>query len=308
MATVTSTTFHEGELAVQRRAGVQHVAAKVGHNISSFVPYGYMEFLDQRPFVVVAAVDGEERIWASPLTAEDAALEVLDERRVRLTNGVDADDPLADAFHPGTAVGLIAIEFDSRTRIRINGTVTPSAEGLIVDVREVFANCPKYIQRRRPTRPTNGQATPATTSAAIVTPEASKLIREADTFFTASHHPVRGADASHRGGRPGFVTVGDDGRTLLFPDYSGNRMFQTLGNLTADPRIGLLFVDWDTGGIVQISGRAEIIWAEAEVGRRAGAERLVRVAVDDVSTRSAVLRDHWQLIEPSPLNPTVAGA
>jgi hypothetical protein len=47
---------------------------------------------------------------------------------------------------------------------------------------------------------------------------------------------------------------------LAFPDYSGNRMFQTLGNLAVNPRAGLLFVDWETGSTLQLTGRAQIIW------------------------------------------------
>jgi predicted pyridoxine 5'-phosphate oxidase superfamily flavin-nucleotide-binding protein len=73
-----------------------------------------------------------------------------------------------------------------------------------------------------------------------------RLIREADTFFIASSHRDGGADASHRGGNPGFVHVLNETK-LIWPDYSGNGMFQTLGNLAIDPRAGLLFMDFESG-------------------------------------------------------------
>src|SRR5262249_25058473 len=79
------------------------------------------------------------------------------------------------------------------------------------------------------------------------------------TFFIASTHPQGGADASHRGGEPGFVQV-PDAHTLQWPDYVGNNLFQTLGNLSVNPRAGLLFVDFERGRTLQLTGQAELLW------------------------------------------------
>ena len=100
---------------------------------------------------------------------------------------------------------------------------------------------------------------------------------------------MRGADASHRGGRPGFAEVAYGGRQLTFPDYRGNRMFQTLGNLTINPRAGLLFVDWETGSTLQLTGRAQIVWDAQAVAPRPGAERLVEVTVGAVREHQRAL-------------------
>ena len=89
----------------------------------------------------------------------------------------------------------------------------------------------------------------------------------------------------------------------MFPDYRGNRMFQTLGNLTVDPHAGLLFLDWETGTTLQLTGRAQIVWDEDEVKARPGAERLVRFAVDVVHEHERAMPARWDLIEPSRLNP-----
>ena len=102
------------------------------------------------------------------------------------------------------------------------------------------------------------------------------LVAGADTFFIATWHPGGGADASHRGGRPGFVRVLDD-RTLEFPDYPGNNMFNTLGNLVGHPRAGLLFVDFERGDLLQLTGRAKIRWEPATAVRRGRSRRSARL-------------------------------
>jgi hypothetical protein len=146
---------------------------------------------------------------------------------------------------------------------------------------------------------------PATRESAALDRRQAALAARADTFFIASAHPQRGADASHRGGRPGFVEVSDDGRRLTFPDYSGNRMFQTLGNLAVNPRAGLLFLDWESGTALQLTGRARIVWDEQAVAVRPGAERLIEFAVDAVQEQQRALPARFSLIEPHRLNPPV---
>jgi predicted pyridoxine 5'-phosphate oxidase superfamily flavin-nucleotide-binding protein len=107
-----------------------------------------------------------------------------------------------------------------------------------------------------------------------LTPELAKRIREADTLFIATGHrgdgkdSTFGMDASHRGGEPGFVRVEGD-RLLVIPDYAGNNHFNTIGNLVMDPRAGLLFVDFESGGLLQLTGRTEIDWdSSAGIRRR----------------------------------------
>lgn len=101
------------------------------------------------------------------------------------------------------------------------------------------------------------------------------------------------------------MEVSSEGGRLRFPDYSGNRMFQTLGNITVDPRVGLLFVDWESGASLQVTARARIAWEQHEVGRRPGAERLVDVEIDAVYEHERAMPGRWSLIEPSRLNPRV---
>src|SRR5215475_7861302 len=298
--------FHEGERAVQRRAGVERVAAQVGRNILSFLPPGFGTFLSRQPFVVVASQDEHGRIWASLLAGRVGFVRALDDRQILLAGRPAPGDPLEGAYERAQArIGVLAIEFGTRQRIRLNGIAQRTGEGVVLTVTEAFGNCPKYIQRRllagQPTEP----AAPAPRRSEALDARQAALVRRADTFFIASAHPQRGADASHRGGRPGFAEVADNGRRLAFPDYSGNRMFQTLGNLTVNPRTGLLFLDWDTGNTLQLSGRAQIVWDAQALRSRPGAERLVEITVDVVHEHERAMPAYWNLIEPDRRNPPV---
>ncbi|MBN3774458.1 2Fe-2S iron-sulfur cluster-binding protein, partial [Burkholderia sp. Se-20378] len=131
------------------------------------------------------------------------------------------------------------------------------------------------------------------------------LLAQADTFFVASANTsadagaARGADVSHRGGMPGFVRV-DDARTLTTPDFSGNRFFNTLGNLQHDPRAGLLFVDFDNGDLLYVAARAEIVWDGPLVASFDGAQRVVRFHVREVRRMRAVLPFRWSAVERAP--------
>ena len=76
-----------------------------------------------------------------------------------------------------------------------------------------------------------------------------------------SLHPERGADVSHRGGEPGFVQV-VDAQTLRIPDYAGNGMYQTLGNLHQTPRAGLVFLDFEGRRLLHVTGQTSLDFDE----------------------------------------------
>jgi predicted pyridoxine 5'-phosphate oxidase superfamily flavin-nucleotide-binding protein len=240
------TTFHAGELEMQRRAGVQAMAAKVGRIIQDSIPEDAAEFLEQQPLLFLGYRDEAGRVRATLVAGSPGYVRVVDPRTLEI------DGP---ALPPGDA-GLLALDFDARQRMRLNGRLVPRSGGVTLHATEVYSNCPKFIQRRsieelRTGRPGRGQASSA------LTPAQRGLITKADTFFIATVPPGLPADVSHRGGNPGFVRVVDPTH-LAWDDYTGNAMFNTLGNLLRDPEAGLLFVDFHDGRLLQLNGRARV--------------------------------------------------
>ncbi|MFE4656561.1 pyridoxamine 5'-phosphate oxidase family protein [Streptomyces hydrogenans] len=290
-----TTAYHHGSLAVQARLGVQQAAAHIAPSINPGIRPVAAAFLEAQPMLVLGAAAPDGRVWASLLTGEPGFARATGPHAVSVAGGLAPHDPLAEALATGTAVGTIALDPRTRRRMRLNGTARPSARGLLIEAEQVFANCPKYLQKRElygsdPAGP--GTAAPRTGDA--LTEAQLAAVRAADTFFVATTGPD-GADASHRGGNPGFVHA-EGPRELLWRDYPGNAMFLTLGNLETDGRAGLLFLDWESGTTLQLSGRAKTVYRLEE--------RFVRFRVDSVVETPAASPLRWSAPAYSPANPT----
>lgn len=304
--------YHAGEREVQRRAGVGELALKTAKVIHTTVPLAAREFLAQQLMAVVASVDKEGGAWASLLTGEPGFLEAVDEETLSVEANPSPEDPFArnlSAGNPGAPVGLLAIDLATRRRMKVKGTAYPREGGFDLKTERVYALCPKYIQARNWefADPSGDLSEPGNERCIergeTLTEEQGHWISAADTFFVASHHPETGADASHRGGFPGFVEVLDE-RTLAWPDYPGNRMFNTLGNLAEDPNAGLLFVDFERGHTLQLSGEARVDWKEGRAARYAGAERVVEFSVRETLQMSEATLLRWRFGQYSPFNPS----
>ncbi|HEX4344408.1 MAG TPA: pyridoxamine 5'-phosphate oxidase family protein [Solirubrobacteraceae bacterium] len=265
--------FHEGELAVQRRAGVEGEAAGLARMLAPAELHGgFVRFLAGRAFAALTARDGEGRLWISPLGGAPGFIDVTSPTSVRIHATPGAGDPLR-GLSAAQPVGLLAIEFAARARVRLNGElVEASADGLRIDVAQAYGNCPKYIHRRQlEAAASTSEDEPVRRGDALAADDV-ELIRRAGTFLIGTTHPTRGSDASHRGGAPGFVQW--DGETLAWRDYPGNNLFNTFGNLAVDPAAALLFPDFATGRTLQLSGTAAVEWTgrdetdEFDTGRR----------------------------------------
>ncbi|WP_420565858.1 pyridoxamine 5'-phosphate oxidase family protein [Thalassobaculum sp.] len=292
--------FHAGELAMQERAGVRDRMGAVGaHNIRRFMPDQHRQFFTELDLLFVGAVDAEGRPWATVLAGDQGF--IASPSRTRLIVGLlpEPDDPALSGLHDGAPVGLLGLMPQNRRRNRANGRIAAlGLGGFTVDVLESFGNCPQYI-RTRTREPAAISNRPTAEISDGISDEVRGRIERSDTFFIATNAP-EGVDVSHRGGRPGFVTVGEDG-ALLWPDFSGNNFFNTLGNLAVDPRAGLLFADFESGDLLQLAGSAESLWDGPELAAFRGAERLVRFAPTTVVLRRGVLPIRFAPLEPSPV-------
>jgi predicted pyridoxine 5'-phosphate oxidase superfamily flavin-nucleotide-binding protein len=284
--------FHAGELTAQERAGV----SSRGAAIRDFMPDQHRQFFTLLPYLFAAAVDAEGWPVASVLTGPPGFVTSPDPKTLAVGALPLAGDPLDRLIVPGAAMGLLGLDLMTRRRNRANGIVAArdSADWRLA-VTQSFGNCPQYIQTRlvEAADPMPG----ALEELAGLDAAAMATIQTADTCFVASWAgpaagPQGGVDMSHRGGRPGFVHA--EGDVLTIPDFSGNRYFNTLGNLAVEPKAALLFVDFAAGSLLHLNGTAEILWDIRGIAAPAGAERLWRFKVTRGWRRAGALPLRWR--------------
>ena len=296
--------FHRGERLVQDRVGVgARTAVARRHAIRDYMDEQHREFFEQLPFVVVGSVDDSGQPWASVLAGPPGFMTAASPQMLTVRALPLAGDPLVLA--PGRPVGLLGIEPHTRRRNRMNGVVhNVDSAGFAVRVQQSFGNCPKYIVPREvsfsPCAPGEVVRSSTLDEAAV------RMLRSADTFFIASAYPAgedgvkkgvasprsHGVDVSHRGGEPGFIAV-EDG-VLRVPDYVGNNYFNTLGNLAMNPRAGLLVIDWESGDLLFLAVRVEIVWEGEEVVRVRGARRVLVMTIDKEVRSIGALGLQWE--------------
>lgn len=260
---------------------------------------------------------GEEapgRVWASLLFGTPSFLRARDDRTLVLAAAetrTAAGDPLLANLQNRPEIGLLLIELATRRRLRINGRAQLDSNGdWLVEVERAYPNCPKYVQRRhwqlRNAKPAPSERT-FRQGEQLNLPQQAWIAR-ADTSFVASAHPEQGPDASHRGGRPGFVQVLSPHR-LRIPDFSGNNMFNTLGNFAEYPQAGLVFLDFERGRILQLTGRAELVWgAPDECGETGGTARFWEFEIEAWRESASPIQLDWDFVDYSPYSPEPSAA
>lgn len=279
--------FHEDERAAQRLAGQSPERAA----IRPFMPDQHRTFFAGLPYLFAAALD--DRGWpiGTALSGDTGFIRSPDPTTLRIEALPRDGDPALPGLTSNGEIGLLGLDFTNRRRNRVNGRSTAIDCGLTVHVSQSFGNCAQYIQTRTPSpRP----STPGRIEELSHLDEASRLlIGASDTFFVASRSRAGvtsgGLDMSHRGGRPGFVGVSGDRMTI--PDFRGNRFYNTLGNLLGDPRAGLLFIDFDSGDLLQLQGRVTIDWHPDAPA--AGVERSWCVTIERAWRQRSVLPYSW---------------
>lgn len=254
--------WHAGEREMQARLGMAERMAEVGPRlIRDFMPDQHREFFEQLPFMLIGSVDEHGDAWASVVAGAPGFARSPDPR----TLTISIDPAALPGLAPGRAVGLLGIEPHTRRRNRMNGTITAIGPGeLTIAVEQSFGNCPKYIHPRelvwRPPGPAEQSQLPIVRFDGLDAAARAQILA-ADTLFVTSYTDVgtaRQVDISHRGGPAGFVRI-DDADQLTIPDYAGNRFFNTLGNIRAQPRVGLLFIDFVSGDLLQVVGVAQVL-------------------------------------------------
>lgn len=260
--------FHAGELRIQTELGERALADIVGGCIGDAIMAPAFEFLARLPMLVLGRADLEHGCDVTLLFGAPGFLHPHADG-TRLQIGLNPErrrssDPVLASLAAGDRVGCLAIDLSTRRRLRINGEIAKlSPDQLELTVAESFPNCPKYITKRElEFAPSPAWQSGASAIGDRLGADQRAIIRASDTFFIASCNPGGHVDASHRGGPPGFVRIRDDD-TLEIPDFPGNSMYTTLGNLAINDTAALVFVDFERGVLLHLRGRTQLSLAGA---------------------------------------------
>jgi uncharacterized protein len=307
--TKATSPFHAGEQTIQSLAGVRDRMERKGRAvIRDYMPEQHRALFAALPFMIVGLADQNGHPWATTLSGPPGFMNSLDEHFLTIKAWLDPDDPLHSCIRDGAPIGGLGIELSTRRRNRLNGRIDNCVigEGFSIRVQQSFGNCPKYIQARNERPQLRSKPVPASRMAFCLGDSEVSFITKADTLFIASRsaqldeeESSQGLDVSHRSGRPGFVRVVSRNE-LCFPDFSGNLLFNTLGNLEVDARAGLLFIDFQSGRMVHIIGRARICWDVPETACSAGIERLIFIDIQCVLNREHAFPHLFDFVSYSP--------
>jgi len=308
-----NTPFHEGESNLQARAGIdKEFATMANRAITNFMPNHHQNFFSQLPMVFVGGEDKNKDIWASTLIGKLGFIEINNKYNVTINAQFVDIDPLANNLKAGDEIGLLGFQFETRRRNRVSGKLTEISDSKIsIEVKQCYGNCPKYIQRRQ------GKLLKISEQPSMINfdsfdKETSLFIHSVDSLFIASQHIDgdenlnRGVDVSHRGGMPGFVRIPDE-KTLLIPDYIGNNFFNTMGNISLNPKTGIQFLDYKNGHRIMVTGKAEIIWAEDEKLPFDGVDRMIRFTLNHGYLLKNIFPFEWEFKGYSPFSRAYAG-
>ncbi|KAF9280543.1 hypothetical protein BGZ68_007170 [Mortierella alpina] len=337
--------WHSGERKMQDLIHVRDAVQNSSTYFRPFLTTQMQDFVPGLNYFFIGTLDGQGRPWVSILTGPLGFLHSPDiktlEIKTRLHNSTDkaghhVPDPLfsnllnGETFRDGKHMwGGVALDFSNRRRNKMNGVLYPrdvfaadQSSGELhvrLTVEQTIGNCPKYITIREITPipaseaaisdETRHQTAPLDDSLEF-TDEQLSIIKQADCLFISSRFidesladQTSGMDCNHRGGNPGFVRV--KRRSLVFPDYSGNRFFNTLGNIVNDDRVGILLLSFDTGDTLHLTGRAHIFVGKDAQALYPHSQRCVQVDIEDVLLRKASLPFRMRTKELSPYNPVV---
>lgn len=302
-------SFHAGEREAQQRAGETAIADRNISVMTDKVIGGARPFIAKQFMGVLSSSDADGKVWASLLFGKPGFLHTDDGSTILIDIPEperDLSDPFWSNIQAVPDIGMLFIELGSRRRYRVNGRLHRlDAQGAEVAIREAYPNCPKYIQRRQ-LRQLGEPVVPVQTAhGTVLRGPVEQIIQQADTLFLASRHASAGADASHRGGTPGFIHQIDD-HTLRIPDYDGNSLFNTLGNFHVNPHAGLCIPDFERGQLLQLTGAATVLWHQDDPGNETGGtKRYWEFRVERWILRDTPQQVVWEYLDASPFNPPV---
>lgn len=302
--------FHRGEIEIQELTGEREHAESNGQIISDQIISGALHFAERQPFIVLGTMNSKGNHEASILFGKPGFVCALSQKEMRIDLS-QVQGVLQDSFFLNLQqfpyVGTLLIELDTRRRLKVNGKVSSiSAEQIVMEVRESFPLCPKYIQRRAVSWAEEEEYSKQNSTLSAMGVQLGQaqldLIRSCDTMFLVSSHPAECLDVSHRGGAAGFVNFVEP-NLLMVPDYSGNGMFNSLGNLRQNSQAALLMLDFSRRQYLHISGTVELKLGEPDPVNQSGGTGRFWFLEPTHWISCAIPNLQSQFIDHSPFNP-----
>ncbi|KAM3460428.1 hypothetical protein MY5147_006551 [Beauveria neobassiana] len=323
-------TFHEGEAAM--RALLQ---VPLGRNpTATGLPLHYAVRVATSPLAAVGTLDAQGRPWTTLWGGARGFAELIAPGVLGLNSSVDtAHDPVYQALWgeeeqaarggmvqpndgAGKMMAALALDLESRDRVKLMGAMVAGSADVKDNklqmaflVTESLGNCPKYLNRKRVQLRAYGEDIEVVEGGQgrMLPEQAIELLDEADMFFLSSTHGAS-MDTNHRGGPPGFVRVlknGADEAVLVYPEYSGNRLYQTLGNLKVNPLVGIVVPDFASSDVLYLSGSASILVGPAAAALLPRTPLAVQVTITAARFVRRGLPFRGTDLERSPYNPPV---
>lgn len=270
---------------------------------SQFLPPDAGHFVYQAPLVAIGIIDDWGNPWTTVFGGEPGIARPIGDSMIMMdTPAPNEDDPVLKFFLGSTPVNQtaqfhgkkpimagLAIDLESRTRVKLHGRLRAAQASYKDQIRRAqflfeidasLPNCPKYLNEKF-IIPNLSDAKTLPDSPKLP-PQALDLLKKADLFFISSSNAGIDMDTNHRGGPPGFVRVlsnGPSGAVLIYPEYSGNRLYQTLGNIQTTPLAGLAVPDFDTGDVLYLTGEAQVLTGKSAADILSHSKVAVKITV-----------------------------
>lgn len=287
MAFYQDMPWHEGEIAMARAMRVPEMDNPTFPALSPQLA----NHARIAPLVAIGTLDKQGRPWTTLWGGEKGMMQPIAQGILGIRSqvvrqydpvveelvGKEGDGTVVREEGAGRMVSGLTIDLETRKRTKLYGRMVAGALSmredeatetqqhvaevqLVLKIEQSLGNCPKYLNKKH-IEP--AESNPELVSDSPQLPrQALDLLSKADLFFLSSANHDQDMDTNHRGGPAGFVRMisnDSSGAVLCYPEYSGNRLYQTLGNLKVNPVVGVCVPDFDTGDILYLTGTTEIL-------------------------------------------------
>ncbi len=252
--------YHHGQLAVQDEANTRELAQRLAHWVGPAA-----EFAERADLLVFSYLGEDARLHFATLSGPAPLIRADGHSSLRIE---------ANGLLPTGAVGGLAVNLAEARRVRLNGAIRREAGGDLLEVDEAFTLCRKYLAPSTGLIEERRYGPRQSELVELDDPWVARTVASAETTFLASVSPGGLPDVSHRGGAPGFLQLDAASKRLSWPEYLGDGVFKSAGNVRATSSVTLLVLDLPSGDGIELMGHGN--YTNLRPMRRPRGEALVR--------------------------------